>query len=284
MEKLLLLAEGSAFEDSSFDLRALESTLTNYRQLIDHTLPISLGHRSLTPRTKREIEYSAKIENGSLRVVLEFLVEHPEVLTLLAVDGGNQLAAVVAKLVRDAVVLRRAVTKILDMGNQPKIQADANADQSIKAEINNSTVTINNPQIIMVANSTRPAVDRMIRSLDGDQIRKLKISERDTEVELTPDDLPLTTVRKEELDRSINLLGRLDMVSFSAHRGNIVSSGTRYPVFWEERLRGKIREFADRDDVMFVVKPVIDARRFDREPVGLHVLDCYVPQDDLDLS
>ena len=126
MEELVLRATGRSFEDASYDLRSLESVISGYRLIIDKTLPITLGKRTLTDSIKEDIGYAVRIERGSLVVLLEFIAKHPELVSMFSLDGGNQLATFVSKLIKDVLSFRRAVTDILEKGQKPSVAANPN--------------------------------------------------------------------------------------------------------------------------------------------------------------
>jgi hypothetical protein len=95
---------------------------------------------------------------------------------------------------------------------------------------------------------------------------------------LTPDDRNIIGQQKEELPTTLNIVGRLDMVAFSSHRGSIISDNERFSVTWDDLIRSKMQKIADIDGVMFKVRPVVDHKRLDNSAIGFHVLDCSDPQ------
>ena len=88
---------------------------------------------------------------------------------------------------------------------------------------------------------------------------------------------------KEVLNATIQIVGRLDMVSFSAHRGAIVSDSESFPVTWDEEIRSSMQKLADIEGVIFKVKPVIDHSRLNDDAIGFHVLECKNPHQKLEL-
>lgn len=286
-ESLRLFAEGEAFTKTKFDLRKLEVVISNYRQIIDQILPLTLGQKHITDRIKREIKYEVEIKNGSLDVLLEFVWEHKEeLMSLFGVDGGASLSYVILKLMKSTIDLRRKFTKILEKGINVKIIINRNVhnDYSTKINNDNSKIEINNPLILLAAQNSKPPLDRLIVGIDGKQIDKINIETEETEVKLTHKDLRITGKQTQELNSDVELFGRLDMVAFSSHRGNIETGGRKYPVTWNEKLRRKIQQFADVKNIVFKVRPIIDHRRFKEEPIAFHIIDCWDPQGRLEFN
>ena len=79
---ILLYAQGDAFEKGVFDLRSLELIVTNFRLIVDHLLPLAIGQKTLTDRIKNEVKYNVAVNNGSLEVILNFILQNPELLLI----------------------------------------------------------------------------------------------------------------------------------------------------------------------------------------------------------
>ena len=79
MSEILLKAEGSGFEGGVYDLRAVETVISSYRQIIDRTLPVVLNHRTLTPEIRNKVKYEVQIKQGSLEVYTNLVLQHNEV-------------------------------------------------------------------------------------------------------------------------------------------------------------------------------------------------------------
>jgi len=63
-------------------------------------------------------------------------------------------------------------------------------------------------------------------------------------------------------------MGRLDVVAFSFHKGAVISDGERYSVEWDENIRTKIKKFADKEGILFRVRPIIDRKRLETTAIG----------------
>lgn len=295
---ILLYAQGEAFGERVFDLRSLELLLTNYRLVVDHLLPLAVGQKTLTDRLKNDVKYEVTVKNGSLEVVLNFILENPELLlAAAATDGGHQLASFIAKMIKGVVDLRRALTAVLENGKKPTIHIDQSFHQDNSAREDNSVrednrvtynittgdINLTNPILIIGADLTKPAVDRLINGIDGTKISGVNLAHKNTVTSLTLPDRDITGTQKEELGTQIEVMGRLDMAAITSHKAHIVTGNSRYPVSWDESLRPKIRQFFDLEGVVFKVRPIVDHRQFKGEPVGFHVLDCWSPQTRLDV-
>ena len=297
---ILLFAQGEAFDERVFDFRSLELVLTNYRLIIDNLLPLAVGQKTLTDRLKNDVKYEVGLKNGSLEVVLNFILENPELFVAAAAtatDGGHQLASLIAKMIKGVVELRRALTAVLENGMKPTIHIDQSFHQDNSMREDNSVhednhVTYNiktgdidllNPILIIGADLTKPAVDRLINGIDGTKISGVNLSHKNIVTSLTIPDRDITGTQKEELGTQIEVIGRLDMAAITSHKAHIVTGNSRYPVTWDESLRPKIRQFFDLEGIGFKVRPIVDHRQFKDEPVGFHVLDCWSPQARLDV-
>lgn len=278
--RLRLYANGSAFADGKFDLRYLESLLTNYRQVVDGTLPIALGQRTLTDRMKQGLQYEVVVQNGSLELLHDIIQSTAAVAAYFAADGSHTLHELIAKLVRDAINIRRAFAELRSNGViKPMLQITVNNDQSVRVDNNTGTIHVNNPSSILCAEATRAPLDRIIKDIDGERLSGVDISAKRESVELRNEDQRITGQDKEELNQELEILGRLNMVAFDSHRGNLVTSGKSYPVTWDDNIRQAIHDLADREGISFRVRPVIDRRRFEDEPIGFVVVSCRDPQN-----
>lgn len=269
---------------SIFDL--LELIVTNYRLIVDHLLPLAIGQKTLTDRIKNEVKYSVEVNNGSLEVILNFILKNPELLVAAAAtDGGYQLASAIANIVDGVVNLRRALTAILQNGQKPTIHIDQSIrqDNSVTYNIKTGDIRLTNPQFIIGADATKSSLDRLINGIDGSDITGIDLSHQKITTALTAKDRDITGTQKEELAIQIEVIGRLDMAAITAHRAHIITGNSRYPVSWDEGLRSKIRQFFDTEGIVFKVRPVVDHRQFKDDPIGFHVLDCWAPQIRLDV-
>ncbi len=114
--------------------------------------------------------------------------------------------------------------------------------------------------------------------MDGDLVSSVELTNNEQQVMLTHDDVRITGKQKEELPSHIEIVGRLDMVAFSSHRGMIDSGNRKYPVTWDANLRNKVQKFADVEGINFKARPIIDNRRIKDNTIGFHLIDCYNPQ------
>ncbi|MGD8306325.1 MAG: hypothetical protein PVF17_06695 [Ignavibacteria bacterium] len=282
---LKLYAEGSAFEKRKYDLRKLELIISNYRQMIDQILPITLGQKTLTEKIKREIKYETEIRNGSLELYLQFVLEHKEeLLSLFAMDGGVTISFFISKLLKSALELRRKFTTMIEKGLKVKIIINRNIynDYTVKADFTQARIEVNNPTVLLAAQDSKLPLDRLIGGIDGKKIDMININSKETKTKLRKNDHRITGKQKQELSSDVELIGRLDMVAFTSHRGTIETAGRKYPVKWDEKIRTKIRRYADKPGIVFKVRPVIDQRRFKEDPISFHVLDCWMLQGKLD--
>jgi len=288
-----IYAEGLAFKNGVYDLRALEMVITGYRKVLDRLVAVQMGRRQAPKGLKSQLGYEVTINKGSIELLVKFLLEHKELLVgILAADGGQTLSQAILVLLSDAISLRKLAAEILKKGLKVKINININIKDSfnIGSKINSGNVTlgdvqgsinINDPKILWAAQVTRAPVNDILWRVDGKSIEYIDMSSQDHEFRFTPDDREIIGKEKEELPTELTVIGRLDVVAFSSRRGSIVSNNERFSVTWDEQLRTKLQKVADIDGVMFKVRPVVDHKRLDDAAIGLHILDCGNPQKKL---
>ena len=287
--ELEFYAKGTAFNDGQYDLRSAERLLTNYRRLVDVMLPLALSQKTLTKRLQEEVKYKVSFKQGSWVTTLQFVLEHKEIFAAIAAsDNANYfLSEHIAKLIEGSLDLWRKFDEILAKGEKPRIQIASdnhqNSDLNIGdiSGVNGSIIIINQPIQIIAAQLSKPVLDSLVKSVDGNVIESLSINSANRKTIITADDKRITGSLKEELAQNIEIIGRLDMVAFSAHKGNLLTGNGRHPVTWDEDIRNEIRNHADIEDMAFTVKPVIDNKRIGDEPIGFHILRVRNPQSDL---
>jgi hypothetical protein len=283
MNEILLKAEGNGFDGGVYDLRAVETVISSYRQIIDKTLPVVLNHKTLTPEIRSNVKYEARIKQGSLEVYTKLILQHKEdIAALLLSDGGKGITVFLAKLIVGVVEFRRKFTDLLEKGIKPSIGIiNGNfVDNSIH---NSGTIniTINDPRTYIAADASRAPMDRLINGVDGDIIDSVELTHNKEHVKLTHEDNRITGKLKEELPTHIDIFGRLDAVSFSSHRGTIISGNGRHLITWDENIRSKVQKVVDVEGILFKARPIIDNRRIKDNTIAFHLLDCYNPQQSM---
>lgn len=281
---LRIYAKGAAFEDGVYDLRSMELLISSYRSITDRLIAVQLGRRQLTPAIKNQIDYQAKIKEGSIEFLIDFVFTHKELLGALAADGGYQLAIGITKLFREAVDLRKQVASAIEKGLPINININTNINLGVGNVIASSdtgNIVINDPKILWAAQVTKYPADRLISGVDGKSIEYVEFGSSTEEMRITEEDRSVLGQNREELSATIRVQGRLDMVAFSSHRGTVISDNEKFPVTWDENIRHKMQKIADVEGVLFTVRPIIDQKRLHSEAIAYHVIDCSVPQSDL---
>lgn len=284
-QDLIIYAKGLAFTDGVYDLRTLENLITNYRKILDRLVAVQLGKKQVSPDLKNQLEYEVRINKGSIELLINFVLEHKEAIAAFAADGGTALSQIVVSLLRDAVTLREKAAKCIEDGFSININISNSFNvgsqittSNVSYDENSGTISINDPKILWAAQVTRAPVNNLLSQVDGQTVEFINISHSDDEFRLTPDQRNIIGKHKEELPTTLNIVGRLDMVAFSSHRGSIISDGERFSVTWDEQIRSKMQKLADIEGVVFKVHPVVDHKKLDNEKIGFHVLDCGNPQ------
>lgn len=281
---LRIYARGAAFEDAVYDLRSLELLISSYRSITDRLIAVQLGRRQLTPSIKSQIDYQASVKSGSIELLVDFVFNHKEIIGVLAADGGYQLATSITKLFRDAIELRKKVASAIEKGLPININITNNINigsGNVIANAESGDISINDPKILWAAQVTKYPADKLISGIDGKSIEYAEFGPKSEEYRLTTEERSVLGQNKEELSATIRVVGRLDMVAFSSHKGTIISENEKFPVTWDEGIRTKMQKVVDREGVMFTVRPIIDQKRLHTEAIAYHVLDCNVPQQDL---
>lgn len=284
-QDLRIYAEGLAFSGGVYDLRTLESLITNYRKILDRLVAVQLGKKQVSPDLKNQLDYDVRINPGSIELLINFALEHKEYIAAFAADGGAALSQVVVSLLRDAVVLREKASECIEKGLAVNINISNSfnigsriKNTNVSYDNNTGTILINDPKILWAAQVTRSPVNGLLSQVDGNAVEYIDINNGSDEFRLTPEQRNIVGKQKEELPTTLNIIGRLDMVAFTAHRGSIISDGEKFSVTWDEQIRQKMQKLADIEGIVFKVRPVVDHKRLDNETIGFHVLDCGDPQ------
>jgi hypothetical protein len=284
-QDIRIYAKGLAFSNGIYDLRTLEAVISNYRKILDRLVSVQLGKRQVTRELRSQLGYEVRINSGSIELLVKFLLEHKELIAVFAADDGYTLSQIVVALLRDAIDLRKKASELIKKGLPVNITISNSFN--VGSTINNTNVSfdrtsgailINDPKILWAAQVTRSPDNEILSCVDGKSVEYIDMSSPANEVRLTPDDRDILGQHKEELPTTLNIIGRLDMVAFSSHRGSIVSDNERFSVTWDNQIRSKMKKIADVEGVMFKVRPVVDHKRLDNSAIGFHVLDCGDPQ------
>lgn len=287
-DTLRVYAKGSAFEDGSYDLRALELLISNYRIVLDRLIAVELGKRHLTPVIKSQLDYQVKINSGSIEFLIDLILENKELLTILIAHETPSIASAIVKLFSNALRLRKLAAEQIKKGITVNININNNinigstiSNSPVNLSQSNKVIEINDPKILLAAQSTRAPINELISKVDGSFIEYIDFGDKLNHQKITPKDRDILGTQKEELPTTMNIIGRLDAVHFSTHKGAIVSDGHRYSVTWDHAIRSKIKKYVDADGIMFKVKALIDQKRLDRDAIGFYIIDCFDPQDSL---
>ena len=284
-EDIRIYAKGLAFSDGIYDLRTLESVISNYRKIFDQLVTVQLGKRQVSRDLRSQLGYQVQISSGSIELLVKFMLEHKELIMVFAADGGYTLSEIVVRLLRDAIDLRKKASELLKKGLTVNVRITNSFNIGSKINSNNvsidqedKSILINDPRILLAAQMTRHPVNKILASIDGRTVEYIDMSSPTTEIRLTSKDRDIIGQDKEELLTTITIVGRLDMVAFSSHRGSIISGNERFSVTWDESIRSKMQKIADVEGVVFKVRPVVDHKRLESSAIGFHVLDCGDPQ------
>lgn len=284
-QDLRIYAEGLAFSNGTYNLRTLEAIISNYRKILDRLVSVQLGKRQVSRELRNQLDYQVQINSGSIELLIKFLLEHKELLAVFAASDGYTLSQIIVTLLRDAIDLRKKATELIKKGltvnitisNSFNIASTTNST-NVSFDGTNGSILINDPKILWAAQVTRSPVNEILSCIDGKTVEHIDMCSTDNEVRLTPDDRIIIGQHKEELPTTLNIIGRLDMVAFTSHKGSIVSDNERFSVTWDDQIRSKMQKIADVEGVMFKVCPVVDHKRLDNAAIGFHVLDCGDPQ------
>lgn len=285
-QDIRIYAKGLAFSEGIYDLRTLESVISNYRKILDRLVTVQLGKRQVSKDLRSQLGYQVQIKPGSIELLVKFLLEHKELLVVFAADGGYTLSEIIVRLLRDAVDLRKKAAELLKKGltvniritNSFNIGSKINSD-NVSLDQKDGAILINDPRILWAAQMTRSPVNEILASVDGRTVEFIDMSSPTNQLRLSIEDRGIIGQHKEELPTTLTIVGRLDMVAFSSHRGSIISDNERFSVTWDEQIRSKMQRIADVEGVMFKVRPVVDHKRLDSSAIGFHVLDCGDPQE-----
>lgn len=287
---LRIYAKGTSFpKDGTYDLRHLENLISSQRKILDKLTFISLGVSESNKKLKDELDYRVKVNSGSIELLIDFALNHKELFAALSIEGGQPLAKIVVDLWRDAVSLREKAARALEKGLKINIAINANIGSgtqivnasNVVADENTGNIQISSPKIYMAALATRTSINKAIQMIDGEAVEFMEIKSFNSTLKLTPEHRAILGKHREELLVPMEIIGRLDMVSFSSHKGAIITSGQRYQLSWDEEQRSKMQKYIDIEGVIFKVRPIIEHSRLNQDAIAFRLVDCYDPQDKL---
>ena len=137
---------------------------------------------------------------------------------------------------------------------------------------------------LWAAQTTKYPTDRLIAGVDGKNIEYIDMGAGDEDLRITNDHQIILGQEKEELSAIMTIIGRLDVIAFSSHRGTVISEKEKFPVTWEEEIRSKVQEYADVNGIEFKVRQIIDKKKLNSEAVAFHIIDCRKPQSEIKLD
>lgn len=193
-QDLRIYAEGLAFSGGVYDLRTLESLITNYRKILDRLVAVQLGKKQVSPDLKNQLDYDVRINPGSIELLINFALEHKEYIAAFAADGGAALSQVVVSLLRDAVVLREKASECIEKGLSVNINISNSfnigsriTNTNVSYDNNTGTILINDPKILWAAQVTRSPVNGLLSQIDGNAVEYIDINNGNDEFRLTPE-------------------------------------------------------------------------------------------------
>ncbi|RUR57318.1 hypothetical protein ELS78_08945 [Aeromonas veronii] len=287
-DDLRIYAKGLAFSGGSYSLRSLDVLIYNHRKILDQLIAVSLGKSKADKHIREQIDYQVRIREGSVEFLVDFVLNNKELFAPLAADGGYQLSNVIVSLYKDTISLRDAVAKIADKGLHVKITISnsfniGSNNSKVSYSLSDGSVLIGDPKILLAAQTTKGAVDNIIQSIDGANIEYVDFGSGVNDLRLNESNKNLLGRRKEEIPATLNIIGRLDMISVSSHRGAIVSDGQRFNVSWDKQLRDKLLKVVDVEATQFKARPVIDHKSLSDKEISFHLVDCMQLQNKLDI-
>jgi hypothetical protein len=287
-EELRIYAKGSAFSGGVYNLRHLDTVISNHRKILDQLISVHLGKPKADKHIREQIDYQVKIREGSIELLVDLIFHNKELLGLLVTDCGYQLSNAIVSLYKNVIGLRNAVAEIADNGLKVNINISnsfnlASNNSKVSYNVSEGSVLISDPKILLAAQTTKSAVDNIIQSIDGSNVEYIDFGFGLDDLRLDESSKNLLGRRREEIPATLNIIGRLDMISVSSHRGAIVSDGQRFNVTWDESLRDKLLKVVDVEATQFKARPVIDHKSLGDKEIGFHLVDCMQLQNRLDI-
>jgi hypothetical protein len=185
-----------------------------------------------------------------------------------------------------AIDLRKAAAEFIEKGIRFDIKISNSfnwGSRNTNVIVEGSEIIIPDPKIIFAAQATRSSTDKILSRIDGENIEKVDmVSDKET-FTLDVSKRNILGRDKQVLPARLKIVGRLDMIAFSSHRGLIVSDSDKFSVTWDEQIRAKLQKVTDTEGVLFTVQPIIDHSRLNGDAIGFHVLDCEMPQNSMNL-
>lgn len=147
-------------------------------------------------------------------------------IAIVAPDSAYGLSKILVKLLKDAIELRKKATELIGKGLTVNIQISNSFNFGSKVngngvliDQNTGTIVINDPKILWAAQLTRRPIDEILKKIDGSDVEFVDFSSASDELQLNSEDKQISGSYKEELDKNLSIVGRLDLVAFSHHTG-----------------------------------------------------------------
>ncbi|AZE86999.1 hypothetical protein [Pseudomonas orientalis] len=192
-QDLRIYAKGLAFSDGIYDMRTLENLISNNRKILDGLVAVQLGRRQITPAIKKQLNYEVSINPGSIELLLNFALDHKEVLGVFAADGGEIFSEVLIKLLKNAIDLREKASSLISKGISININISKSFNIGSRVDSpdvsfgeSRGAIYISDPKILWAAQLTRGPINGLLTQLDGNAVEYISMSSAHNELMLTP--------------------------------------------------------------------------------------------------
>lgn len=238
-EIIRVYAEGSAFENGIYELRAMDHLIAGYRLILDRLAIIHLRKEGAINPKKEWLRYDTKVEEGSIDLLVSVSVD-PELVKYLA--NGFVLSRTLAKIYGDAMSLIRAMQNRDGSELDIRVKDSFNdGSNNVTVSVENSVIVVSDPEILLNAKAIQPSVSKLVKQIDGENIKHIDLVSGDNNFSLTQNDKNLSECGNKLVSAKVRIIGHLNVLDSTKKSGEIVSKSGKLPVTWEGEMQDKIK-------------------------------------------
>jgi len=259
-----------AFSGNVHDLFMVKRLTDNALDIFYQLLSVYLGCKSLPYELKKSITHSIAIGAGILELSIssekalfdEFGItsEHTEESGQPSVRMSDSLA----KLLYQGLRLRKYVSQLSGSDIEANVIIDVDTSDSspsvVKTEKGN--IILKDSKILLASKQTKESIDQLFDLLRCGEITDMRVE-------------GLSKPMYFDKQRA-KITGKINNLFFSSKTGTVISGDQIHSITWDDESKRKVLEFADVDNVDFIVKPAINKSDIQANVVTYEIVDCCV--------
>jgi len=275
-----------AFSGNVHDLFMVKRLTDNALDIFYQLLSVYLGCKSLPYELKKSITHSIAIGAGILELSIssekalfdEFGItfEHTEESGQPSVRMSDSLA----KLLYQGLRLRKYVSQLSGSDIEANVIIDVDTSDSspsvVKTEKGN--IILKDSKILLASKQTKESIDQLFDLLRCGEITDMRVEglSKPMYFDKQRDSLIHSEDVSENLTITTKITGKINNLFFSSKTGTVISGDQIHSITWDDESKRKVLEFADVDNVDFIVKPAINKSDIQANVVTYEIVDCCV--------